>query len=85
MTNEYKWERRTGSLKSCWELRRYTHNASWVIGTIRKQKRDHRCRKWIVAVDDGWQLTHVCVLYDMKAPDALEAARMILLSLKQGE
>ncbi len=85
MTNEYQWERRTGSLKPCWDLRHYVRSESWVIGSIRKQKNSHRCRKWIVAVSNGWQLTHVRVLYDMKLPDALEAARTILLSLKQGE
>jgi len=86
MTSDYQWERRTGDLKESWNLRHYHRylgaQASRVIGTIRKQKNKHRCRKWIVAVDDGWGLKHVCVLDDMKRPDALEAAKMILLSLK---
>lgn len=86
MTNDYQWERRTGGLKECWDLR-YYHKVmggigSNVIGSIRKQKNKHRCRKWIVAVNTGWDFKHVCVLDDMKRPDALEAAKMILLSLK---
>ena len=88
--NEYQWERRTGALKECWDLRYYYKEVLWgldssVVGSIRKQKNAHRCRKWIVAVrsSTGGTFHHVCVLNDMKRPDALEAAKMILLSLKE--
>jgi hypothetical protein len=88
MSEEYQWERRTGGMKECWDLRRYRiafgRTMSDVVGTTRKQKNKHRCRKWIVAASNGWDFTHVCVLDDMKRPEALEAAKMlILLSLKQ--
>ena len=86
MKNGYQWERHTGGLKECWNLRHYHQYlgapASSVIGTIRKQKNKHPCRKWIVAAVKGWDFNHVCVLDDMNRRDALEAAKMILLSLK---
>jgi len=87
MTREYNWERRTGGMKECWDLRQYRsrfgHVTSYVVGTIRKQKNKHRCRKWIVSASNDWDFVHVCVLDDMKRHEALEAAKMILLSSKE--
>jgi hypothetical protein len=83
MTKDYQWERQTGGSKECWQLRHYLEGFGRVVGSVRKQKNKHRCRKWSVALYNGWDFRPVCVLDDMKRPEALAAAKLILLSLKQ--
>ena len=77
---EYSWERSPNGMREHWELVRY-YGGRYVVGTVRMQSRRH-CRRWIVAAISGWDFTHVCVLYDMKRREAMEAAKLILLSLK---
>jgi len=79
----YSWERAPNGLREHWELVEYQQSGGgrYVVGTMRRQSKRH-CMKWIVAAVKGWDFNHVCVLDDMNRRDALEAAKMILLSLK---
>jgi hypothetical protein len=83
MNEDYQWERHNGGSAECWHLRHYHLGAGEVVGSIRKQKNKRRCSRWIVALCNGWDSRHICVLDDMKRFEALTAAKLILLSLKE--
>lgn len=86
MSTLYNWERRTGGLRERWELIRYTNGgtAFWgAVGYIYKKKNKHRCRDWNVMCTVGqsspWEPEFVTTLKDMKRPEALDAARLLLM------
>ena len=78
---DYQWERHTGGPKERWDLRAYNQlGDSAIIGTARKTKNNHRCRRWAVTFEVNYfKSIHVATLNDLKRREALDAARMLLI------
>jgi hypothetical protein len=78
-----QWERHTGGNSATWQLRDYRTYAdrpySVVLGSARKVKNKHRCRMWVVTYAGRSYPEHLATLEDMKQPEALDAARLLIM------
>lgn len=90
--NEPQWERLTKQGKERWNLtewRDYGHGMRGrfrhIVGFIVKLKNKHRCRAWLVYYSEvQWEnATYIARLDDMKAPEAKDAARLLLLAQRR--
>lgn len=79
------WERHPGGNSVTWRLRDYRTYAytdrpySLVLGSARKVKNKHRCRMWVVTYGGSPYAEHLATLKDMKLPEALDAARLLIM------
>lgn len=84
---DIQWERHTGGNSATWHLRDYrrydTRPYSLVLGSARKTKNKHRCRMWVVWYEAGMISEHLATLKDMKQPEALDAARLLIMMRHQ--
>jgi len=84
---EYYWERARVTGAERWLLQESWPDSDLerIVGTIVKVKNKIRCRVWHVRCEGNnsflWET--VAVLRDMKADEAKDAAKLIILSLKQ--
>jgi len=83
-----QWERSEGGQSARWVLRKYntdteglrTGPSSWVLGSARKVKNKHRCRMWVVKYAVGFGYSeYLGTLKDLKLPEALDAARLLIM------
>lgn len=81
-----QWERHKGGLNEMWLLREYrvdkNHHPqmhSVVLGSARKVKNNHRCRVWAVKYEGLVYDEHLATLKDMERPEALAAAKLLIL------
>ena len=78
-----QWERHAGGQSAKWVLREYsmsdTRPYSWVRGSARKVKNKHRCRMWVVKYETDYFSEHLGTLKDLKLPEALDAARLLIM------
>jgi hypothetical protein len=84
---EYHWERARGAGAERWLLQESWPDSDLrrIAGTVSKVRNKHRCRMWNVRRwnTDIYTWETVAVLRDMKADQAQDAAKLILLSLKE--
>lgn len=74
-----QWERVVGQ-SSKWVLRKSVGSSSWLLGSARKVKNKHRCRMWVVNYMGGFgYASYLGTLKDMKIPEALDAARLLIM------
>lgn len=84
---DYYWKRARVTGAECWLLQESWPDSDLerIVGTIVKAKNKIRCRVWHVRRGGNnffvWET--VAVLRDMKTDQAQDAAKLILLSLKQ--
>ena len=80
-----QWERHTGGNSATWHLRCYlklgsdSRPHSVVLGSARKVKHKPRCRMWVVKYSVYGVDEHLATLKDMKLPEALDAARLLIM------
>lgn len=78
--NDIQWERHTGGNSATWQLRCYLREDSrphsFVLGSARKVTNKHRCRMWVVQYGRD---EHLATLKDMKQPEALDTARLLIM------
>jgi hypothetical protein len=84
---EYQWIRAHGVGAERWLLQEIWPDSAVgrIAGTVSKVRNKHRCRLWNVRrwSDSIFMWETVAVLRDMKTDQARDAAKLILLSLKE--
>lgn len=86
---DYYWKRSQTPGAERWLLHEHWPDSELerIVGVLVKAKNKARCRVWNVRhwQDGDGVWTTIAVLKDMKAAEAKDAAKLILLSLKQTE
>lgn len=81
--SDTQWERHTGGSSAKWVLRCYLREGSRpysiVLGSARKATKKHRCRMWVVTYLAAYHYEHLATLRDMKQPEALDTARLLIM------